>query len=378
MVGESLVIKGEFINTTTNKNKWSVEKTELGGIAGSLPGIPIVADHGKSVWDIVGGFTKGVHDIKTDKVLFEGEIDNPNMIRLILKERVKFISPGAEADAFCSGCGKATKPFKTCKCEGVHDIVRNVRVKEGSIVRDPAYKTTTFEPVTFVASVNEALASQVNKVDKGSIDDTQSSSPVKTDENLGSSGEKIKEENKHMPKEKEKEKDKETKAEKEEEVKGTEKKVVGKDAIIVFAEKLEELIKKEEELVKKVDSIVTDLGAIKFPDPKSFERGPPVKGEEGKEKEKKDEPLKAEDIKALFKEAVETLMKTEKKQPEEEKGKEKEKEKTEEETKEEKEPVKGAKVDTSEDVEASSEVTAEGNLEWWKEIVAKAKECDII
>lgn len=379
-VGESLLVKGVLVDASVNTNKWAVDKREMPVLVKQIPGAQLRIDHGKSVRDIVGGFTKAEFDAETNKIFFEAEIDEPDIIRKVIKGRVKFISIGAEADAFCSVCGKKTRPIKLCKCEGSYEVIRNIKFKEGSIISEPAYQSTEFEPVSFVASVEKALGTQINKVGESSIDDTQVESPPKTDENLGSSGDNKEEECRKMPKEKEKEKKTETKTEKEEEVKATELKKVGPDALIVIAEKLEKFITKQEEIIKKVDSIVADLGAVKFPDPKSFERGPPVKGEkpeEEKEKEKKEEPV---DYKKLFKEALAEVMK-EQKPPEEEEEKEKEKEKkeeVEEEKPKEKVPVKGAKVDTSQDIEASSEVTGEATDDFWKEIVAAAKKFEII
>jgi len=160
----SLVIKGTLIDSSVNKNGWAISEEDLPKLASQVKGVQLRIDHGTSVRDIVGGCNFGMFDPVSKNVMFEAEIDDPAMITLVKKGRVKYVSIGATARTICSECGKQNRPIKTCKCEGAHSIVKDFMLKEVSLVTDPAYDKSEFSPVSFAASVEKGLELELSKV----------------------------------------------------------------------------------------------------------------------------------------------------------------------------------------------------------------------
>ena len=157
--GQSLPIQGELLDSSINKNKWAVQEDELPKIASQVKkGVQLRVDHSSSVRDIIGATNDGMFDSATSKVNFGAEIDDPSIAMGVMKGRLKYVSIGASADPYCSKCETPFKMFRECSCKGGHTIIKNVKIKEVSIVSDPAYSNSKFNPVSFVASVNEALA----------------------------------------------------------------------------------------------------------------------------------------------------------------------------------------------------------------------------
>jgi hypothetical protein len=156
---QSLIISGELVNASVCANNFAIDEAELPKLVDQLKDATLRIDHGKSARDVVGGFRSGKYDSIGKRVMFEAEVDEPSIQRSIVKGRLKFISVGATADAFCSTCGKSSKP-KICKCKGAHDIIKNIKLKEASIITEPAYQTSRFEPISFVAGLSSALAAE--------------------------------------------------------------------------------------------------------------------------------------------------------------------------------------------------------------------------
>lgn len=162
--GKSLLIKGTLLDTSVNANGWSVPQEELENIASQLrAGVQLRLDHSRNVRDVVGGTTDG--SVSGNLVLFSAEIDEPDIIRRVIKGRIKGISIGAKAKAFCSACGESIRPVKKCKCENTHILIKEAKVEEISLTPDPAYgSVSSFQPVNFVASLEQALDLQSEKV----------------------------------------------------------------------------------------------------------------------------------------------------------------------------------------------------------------------
>jgi len=339
-LGPSLLIRGTFIDTSTNKNKWAVDPSELESISQQIAGSQLRIDHGGSVRDIVGGFTKGILVKESNRIDFEAEVDDPDVIRKVLKKRVNFVSPGLTADAFCSECGKPTRPFRECSCKDSYEIIKNCQVKEGSIISSPAFKSTKFKPIGFMGSVDNAL-SQDNKVISGELSATEEENKL--------------EEKREMTKEQKEAK--ETK---------TEEKEV--DIVAVLTEKFDAFASKLEEISKKLDA-------------KAEVKEEPKK-EEPKKEEKKEEPSEKDEIKKLMEQVLEALNKKEEKPKEEEKPKDKEPDEDEDEDEDEEKKKKeesGAMVDTSQDTETSeASVTGDEKPAWWREVEAAAKKHGIV
>lgn len=154
----SLIIAGTAIDSSVNENQWQVTAEEMSAISKGMEAIQLRIDHGESVRDVIGGVSEGTYDKENGVVLFKAEVDDPDIIKKILKKRVNKVSIGATADTVnCSKCGEATRPYRTCKCVGAHDIIKGVTIRELSIVSSPAYKNAEFAPISFTAAVNEAL-----------------------------------------------------------------------------------------------------------------------------------------------------------------------------------------------------------------------------
>jgi len=169
--GESFVIAGILLDASVNKNGWAVGVDDLPKVASQAKkGVQLRIDHSRSVRDIIGATNGGEYDPKTNKVAFSAEVDDESIVAKIQKGRLGYVSIGAEADAFCSKCDVAFTFVRECKCKNPHTVIKNLKLKEVSIVSDPAYKNSKFNPVSFVASVNEALAQKnINKIKEENI-----------------------------------------------------------------------------------------------------------------------------------------------------------------------------------------------------------------
>ena len=338
----TLVISGELVNGDVCANNFALDVNELPSVATQTKDATLRVDHSKSARDVVGGFRSGTYDEKNKRVMFEAEIDDPVIQRSVMKGRLKYISIGATADASCSKCGASTKPMRTCKCKGSHDIIKNIRLKEASIVTEPAYKTSEFAPTGFAASITSALAE--NQVTPNSSEE----------EEAGPILNKILEEKNEMT----------------EEIKATTLKPAGADAVVLLGEKLEALtaqfakyeekFRKEEETkkkfedeekIKKNESIITKLEQLSSAVSK-FEEFVKVK-KETSSGIPKDVPA------AKFEKPV---------PPAEE---EEEEEEVPAKAAKKKESLKGAKIESPDELQ--TEVTADAIPAWFKEIKAYAE-----
>ncbi len=348
----TLLISGELVNGDVCANNFALDAEELPKVASQVKDATLRLDHSKSARDVIGGFRLGSYDEKNKRVMFEAEIDDPSIQRSVMKGRLKYISIGASADAFCSKCNSPSRPIKTCKCKGSHDIIKNIRLKEASIVTEPAYRTSEFAPMGFAASITAALAA--DQVTPYSSDE----------EKAGPNLNKTAEEKSIMT----------------EEIKATTLKPAGADAVVLLGEKLEaitaqlakfeEKFRKEEEAKKK---------AIEDEDKKK---------EQEEMKKKEEVATKLEQLSSAVAK-FEELMKVKVKKDETSSGipkdvpaskfekptcpEEQEEEEEEETVKKakKKEALKGAKVESPD--EATQEVTADAIPVWFKEIKAFAE-----
>ncbi len=343
----SLVIAGELVNGDVCANNFALDVDELPKLAAQVKDATLRIDHGQSVRDVIGGFRVGTYDKDKKRVMFEAEVDDPVIQRSIIKGRLKYISIGASADAFCSGCGKSTKPFRACKCNGSHEVIKNIKLKEGSIVLAPAYGSSSFQPQGFIASITSALAEDIVMPKSSNEDEAR---PILPNKNIG--------EEKNMSENKE--------------VQATIAKPAGPDAVVLLAEKLEALTAKMEERFKKEDD----------------EAKKKVKEEEWKKNEavmikfeeiatKLDEALKIkkDTSPGIPKDVDKSKFEEKKEAKKEPPAEEEEEEEEEDKTKKTKKEAKGAKV---EDASGNTVVTADAVPEWFKEIIAYAKKNNIL
>ena len=349
-VDGSLLISGELVNAEVCANNFALDADELPKLAAQVKNITLRLDHSKAVRDIIGGLRLGTYDNEKKRVMFEAEVDDPAIQKAIMKGRLKYVSIGASADAFCSKCSQPSRP-RLCKCKGAHDIIKNIQLKEASIVSEPAYKSSSFSPQGFIASITSALAEEIVTPNSSKIEDE--ARPLEN-KNLGE---------KEMSKE----------------IEATTLKPAGTDAIVVLAEKLEAIAgtvakmearfkKEEEEKVKKEKEIeevkkseaFTKLEALAL----KLEEFMKPKKEETSTGIPKDVPT------SKFEET-----KPKKEFPPKDKAPEEEEEEECPAKKAKKKETTGSKV---EDASGNTNVTADAVPAWFKEIRAYAEKAGIL
>jgi hypothetical protein len=325
--GKSLLIRGVLLDTSVNKNGWAIPQEELVSIASQVHnGVQLRLDHGQSVRDIIGGTTKGEVNSEQNKVMYEAEVDDPNVIRGILKKRIRTVSVGTRAKAFCSKCNKLTSVSRMCKCEGAHIILKENKVKEVSIVNEPAYEQAEFVPVSFVASVESALSLQ------------KSESETKVENSLEKN--------------------------KKEEIKG----MTEKSEQVVVAQLDPKMVDFLASLGKQMEECVKEL--------KKESESDKIKEEDKKKKEddekvKKEEAVRLEEtIRKVVKEVI-TEEKKKEKPPVEDEGEEEEKVPAKKET-------AGAKVEVVRTIEAKSNAPKDMWGSAWTEFRAESKKQGVI
>ncbi len=154
----TLKIRGILLDDSVNLNGWQIQAEDFHIVAADALEKQIRVDHADLVQKVVGKITKTeVHKPhgfrykwdaanRNSHVMFEGLLyiaDNNILVPLIYK-LVNSVSLSADADVItCSKCGKRTRPVRKCDCDG-HEILRDAKVKEVSLVVSPAYQNTHF------------------------------------------------------------------------------------------------------------------------------------------------------------------------------------------------------------------------------------------
>lgn len=175
---QKIILRGVLIDNTVNENNWQILEKDLPDIAAQSVGTQLRVDHSENVRDVKGKILSAEldepHDFdKTDwdpaidvpHIHYEAELvtDDASVAIPVMQGYVDHVSIGADADhVYCSECGKPTRPIKRCNCNG-HDILEGIKVKEYSIITNPAYDNASF--VTFTAAVNKHL----NEMKQGDI-----------------------------------------------------------------------------------------------------------------------------------------------------------------------------------------------------------------
>ena len=286
LLTEPFKIEGILVDANVCKNKFRIDEPEFPNLEKQIAGSTLRVDHGKSVRDVVGGFNSAHWNTETKKMEFEAEIDDEQIQKMAKKGRIKYVSIGATADAYCSECNKPSGPLRSCKCKNAHDVIKNVKFKEGSIVLDPAYESAEWKPKDFMASLDSALNIQDLKV---------------TPDSTAKAGEGGKQKN-YVE-------DKKMSETNQTEIEGATKlKSAGPDAVILLAEQVSALKselaslkaekkakededkKKENSLSTKLDAILTKMESEKKKEPEDDEEDDkPKKTKKEWPKKKKDE-----------------------------------------------------------------------------------------
>lgn len=165
-----IMLQGVLIDSTVNSNGWQIQDEDLEDIAKQSIGAQLRLDHSADVQKVKGQILeaeidqphsedKGPHDPANEHmhIHFKAEVvtDDPTLIIPITRGYVNRVSIGADAKTvFCAQCGKPTRPKKICNCKS-HEILKDIIVREYSIVTTPAYESAVFTP--FSAAIDKFL-----------------------------------------------------------------------------------------------------------------------------------------------------------------------------------------------------------------------------
>ena len=182
---QTIMLRGVLIDSTINSNGWQIEEEDLADIARQSVGAQLRLDHSPDVRRVKGKILeaeidnphsedRGPHDPANENVHihFRAEVvtDDPALIIPITRGYVNKVSIGADAKTvYCSNCGKPTRPKKICNCKS-HEILKDIIVREYSIVTTPAYESAVFTP--FAAAVDKYLEDDI--MNEENIDHTVS------------------------------------------------------------------------------------------------------------------------------------------------------------------------------------------------------------
>lgn len=175
-----LTLKGVLIDTTENKNRWTVEKEDFQMIAKDFLGKQLRTDHAEKVANVLGVVTQTEVDDPHEEA--KAEWDPPtlyphihyvaeittkdnNLLIPIKMGYVTHVSPAIDAkEILCSTCRKPMfdKNIKACKCKEGGVLLKNMSARELSIVVSPAYEGTVMKSYGFAAACDEAFLSEDN------------------------------------------------------------------------------------------------------------------------------------------------------------------------------------------------------------------------
>lgn len=184
-----ILLQGVLIDSTVNSNGWQIQDVDLADIAIQSVGAQLRLDHSLDVQKVKGQILeaevdgphsedKGPHDPANEymHIHFKAEVvtKDENLIIPITRGYVNRVSIGADAKTvFCSNCGKPTRPIKRCGCKS-HEILKDIIVREYSIVTTPAYESAVFTP--FSAAVDKYLEGETIEEETKKIDINDGSS----------------------------------------------------------------------------------------------------------------------------------------------------------------------------------------------------------
>lgn len=173
-----LILEGVLINTTENKNNWSVEEEDFQMLADDFIGKQIRTDHAEKVANVLGIVTgtdidqphteaKADWDPATEftHIHFKAEIASSdlNITTPIKMKYVTGVSPAVDARTLlCANCKEPMydKNIKRCKCREGGVLLKDLAARELSIVCSPAYQGTNMSVMGFAAAVDRSFLSE--------------------------------------------------------------------------------------------------------------------------------------------------------------------------------------------------------------------------
>jgi hypothetical protein len=158
-IQKTIIIEGEAIDVSINKNNWQVPPEDLDYFAATLMGVQLRIDHGRDVQDVKGLVRKTRRD--GNRVLFEAEVSSdPVLLTQIEKKYLTMVSPKVVSDeivcSLCSGRTRDDNMVMVHLCAGAYEIVHKPRCIELSIVAQGAYPNNTFHPKGFAAAMDQS------------------------------------------------------------------------------------------------------------------------------------------------------------------------------------------------------------------------------
>jgi hypothetical protein len=158
-IQKTIVIEGEAIDVSVNKNNWMVPSEDLDYFASTLQGVQLRINHGIDVTDVKGLVKKSWRD--GSRVLFEAEVSSdPVLLTQIEKKYLTMVSPKVVSDeivcSLCSGRTRDDNMVMVHLCAGAYEIVHKPRCVELSIVAEGAYPNNTFHPKGFAAAMDDS------------------------------------------------------------------------------------------------------------------------------------------------------------------------------------------------------------------------------
>jgi hypothetical protein len=173
-----LIIRGNLIDNTVNKNGWCIEEEDYEFIAKDFINKQIRSDHQERVSSVIGKITSTEIDSphSEDKspsdpansnphIHFEAEIstsDN-NILIPIKMGYVTGVSPAVDSrQLLCNECREqmVDKNIKRCRCKGGGVLLKEISARELSLVCSPAFDNTNIKVYGFAAAVDQSSLSE--------------------------------------------------------------------------------------------------------------------------------------------------------------------------------------------------------------------------
>ena len=131
LIDGEFLIEGTAINTTVTSNNHKFLSEELRMSAGTLRGVPLLADHRNEIDSIKGRVLNGTFDESTERVNFKATVIDETAKQMIKDGRLNSVSVGAAVESVEEG-------------EDGTFIPRGITFKELSLVAVPADSGATF------------------------------------------------------------------------------------------------------------------------------------------------------------------------------------------------------------------------------------------
>lgn len=176
-------LTGTFLDFEATTNGWYIDPAEEANLVSDQGRVTFRVAHSKEPERVIGEYTRfwaaeddGCVDAYgkplSRHVDFEA-ITNPADPQLrtnIMKGWVNDISPGLDAEVFCSECNEpwgldeSNKLVKSCEHQEALGVLRHITKKEGSMVTEPAFEgRTQFRMPTFAMAMNGFFSQDKNE-----------------------------------------------------------------------------------------------------------------------------------------------------------------------------------------------------------------------